>query len=155
MSVDSVLADGRAAAEALMSDVIEIRRGAGASGVDESTGRAVTGSSPVWSGPGKLQSGQALPVTGEVAGRMQTVQRYELHVPVAAVGIQVGDLARVTASTNPLLVGRTYRVAGQPQKTRATAQRLPSAPVIGDPSGARTAVTGVGSHCVPPENTVA
>jgi len=54
-----------------------------------------------------------------------TTQRMTLHVPVGSYEAQVGDLATVTESTDPLLVGRQVRITQQaPYKEHATAYRV-------------------------------
>jgi len=49
----------------------------------------------------------------------------QLHVPVAAVGIEVGDTVTVTASTlDPDLVGRVFNIRSVAHKTFLTARRM-------------------------------
>jgi hypothetical protein len=126
VSVESLVIEGRLEAEALMLDRVEIRRSTGAVAQNEATGRTTAASTLVYVGPCKVQSQDALPQAGEVAGREAVTQRYRLDLPVAVTVVRVGDVATITeAALDAELLGRRFRVAGQHHKSQATARRLP------------------------------
>lgn len=53
------------------------------------------------------------------------VQRYEVDIPVSAVGVRANDQIIVTSSVfDADLTGRSYRVVGLMNKSMATARRL-------------------------------
>ena len=91
--------------------------------VDPVTGEAPT--AVVYEGKGKVTSYEAHESSSLSGARVITTQRMSLHVPVGAFEAQVGDLAMVTASRDPLLVGRQMRITQQaPYKEHATAYRV-------------------------------
>lgn len=106
-----------------MATEVVISRALGDDMVDPVTGERerVT----VYAGKAKLTSYEAHESSSMSGGRVITTQRMSLHVPVGSYEAQVGDLATVTESTDPLLVGRTVRVTQQaPYKEHATAYRV-------------------------------
>jgi len=118
----AVVRGGRVAAERLMTTEVVVSRALGDDLVDPVTGERerVT----VYAGKAKLTSYEAHESSSMSGGRVITTQRMTLHVPVGSYEAQVGDLATVTASTDPLLVGRKVRVTQQaPYKEHATAYR--------------------------------
>lgn len=126
MTAAAAVAAGRRLAESLMSDTCSITRQGGATTIDPATGLPVEGDdTTIYSGKCKVQSADlqvASPVSGD---HVYAVQRFTVHIPVAAVGVKVGDVVEVTASpTDPAQIGRKFRVAGLFRKTFATAQRL-------------------------------
>lgn len=126
MSALSAITQGRQSAEAGMLDDCRITRGGGATTIDPATGLPVEGDdTTVYSGKCKVQSADlqvASPVSGD---HVYAVQRFTVHIPVAADDVEVGDVVEVTASpTDPAQIGRKFRVAGLFRKTLATAQRL-------------------------------
>lgn len=125
MNVDAALEEGRAMAEALMRDACAVTRPDDAKEVtDPHTGEVTFGGAEVYAGKCKIQSGQVQEATPDTAGRVVTVQRYQLHLPIAAGPVAVGDLVRITAAARDgQLVGRTYRITATHHKSMATAQR--------------------------------
>lgn len=118
---------GRAAAVDLMLDTVTITRPTGAPGeIDPETGeREPAPTTTVYSGPGKVQTYEPYESTRESGEHTYTEQRYQLHVPIGAGEVRVGDTAAVISAVNdPGLLNRTYRVAGLLHKSMATAQRL-------------------------------
>lgn len=122
MSLDRLLARGRRQAERLMTTQVVISRAVGEDMVDPVTGERDR--VEVYRGKAKLTSYEAHESASASGQRVITTQRMSLHVPVGAYEAQVGDLAEVTGSTDPLLVGRVVRVTQQaPYKEHATAYR--------------------------------
>ena len=113
---------GRLAAERLMTTEVVITRAGEGDMVDPVTGERER--VEVYSGKAKLTSYEAHESASLSGGRVITTQRMTLHVPVGSYEAQVGDLATVTDSTDPLLVGRQVRITQQaPYKEHATAYR--------------------------------
>ncbi len=120
-----MLVAGRRAAETLMVDACVVERKSGT--VFDETSMAYTDAfTPIYTGPCRVQltaamTGVGTPVAGE---RVQVVQRATVQLPLAVTGVKVDDRVRVTASSDPDLVGNIYRVRSQFAKTHATARRL-------------------------------
>jgi hypothetical protein len=116
---------GRAFAERLMVDTCTITRQTGAT-TDPDTGVITPTFTTVYTGRCKVQQ-SAVPI-GEPRDLGQAsiqVLHLELHLPIAAAGILVDDVATITASTlDPDLVGRRFTVRGTSHKTFLTARRL-------------------------------
>lgn len=124
MTVMSALRSGRRAAERLMTDLVEIRRVVG-SAVDPLTGRDEAELVVVYEGKAKLQSFEGYEASREVIAHSSVVQRMSIHLPVDSYRSSVGDVVRIVHSSDPLLVGREYRVTQEaPFKTHATAYRI-------------------------------
>jgi hypothetical protein len=113
----------RRAAESLMTGTFRVERQSGertAEGYEVATPRVT-----VYEGRGKLQTyeghEQALP-----AGPSTVVQqRMTIHFPVGSFACLPGDLATCTGSTDPLLIGRRFRVTqAYPVKEHATSYRV-------------------------------
>jgi hypothetical protein len=127
MSVLDLLAEGRAAAEAIMLDACTITRVTGEPGpIDPETGlRSPAPTATVYSGKCKVQTYEPHESARASGDHVYTEQRYHLHLPIGAGPIEVDDEALITAaSADSELVGKTYRIAGLHSKTFATAQRL-------------------------------
>lgn len=126
-------------AESLMQDDCVITRPSGTKSIDPSTGLPVSDPpATVYGGTGdhgkdkcKVQS-RAREVSNRGAGvHVYDVQQLDLHIPVAATGVRVDDIAEITASaSDPAQVGRKFKVTGVSRKTFATAQRLPVEEVV-------------------------
>lgn len=121
MSRESVLARGRRAAEAGFVDACTIRR---VTGETASGGVVTTETEDVYAGRCRIQvrsqSGQ-----GETIGEAyQIVARIELQLPISAAALLADDLVTVTSATHdPQLVGKEYRVRDVLAKTHATSRR--------------------------------
>lgn len=127
MSAVAAVLRGRRRAEALMVDECTIRRTTGDPGpLDPETGeREPAESTTVYYGACKVQTYEPHESKPDSAGHVYTVQRYHIHVPIAAGPMAIDDRIEITASKiAPHLVGRTYRVAGLHHKSLTTAQRL-------------------------------
>lgn len=124
MTVMSALRSGRRAAERLMTDVVRITRVVAVQ-VDPMTGEDTSVTATVYEGIGKLQSFEAHEASREVILHSAVVQRMSIHLPVDSYRSSVGDVVRIVHSSDPLLVGREYRVTQEaPFKTHATAYRI-------------------------------
>lgn len=119
MSLESLVARGRTAAEKLMLDACLIQRrtgsGTGPGGVITPTW------STVYTGKCRLkvetETGQASDI-GEAA---VILTRRVLQVPMTAVGLLEGDRATITSSAlDPALVGNVYAVRDVPEGTTLT-----------------------------------
>jgi hypothetical protein len=127
MSVLDLLAEGRAAAEAIMLDACTITRLTGPEGeMDPETGlREPAPTITVYSGKCKVQTYEPHESAKASGGHVFTEQRYHLHLPIGAGPIAVNDTATITeAAADAGLVARSYRIAGLHHKSLATAQRL-------------------------------
>lgn len=113
-------------AEALMVDTCEVTRQDDAQEVtDPVTGEVTSGATEVYTGRCKIQTGEVQEATPTTGGRLVTVQRYQLHLPIGAGPVAVGDLVRLTAATQDAqLAGRVYRIIATHHKSLATAQRI-------------------------------
>jgi hypothetical protein len=124
MSIESALARGRAAAEALQVDTCVIKR---KTGETTGAGGVIT---PAWT---TLYTGQkcrvqsiALADQGTTVGEAyRIVKRPEVQLPIAVTGLLEGDVITITASVlDPDLVGRVYTVRDVLTKSQATARRV-------------------------------
>jgi hypothetical protein len=126
MTRATVLAMGRAAAEAGMIDACVIERST-TSETDRTTGLVVRDWFEVYNGPCRVQ--EVVPFVREANPspdqKILAVARV-LQLPVtSSLDIRVGDVATITASVNdPDLVGVRMIVRGQKAKSEATARRL-------------------------------
>jgi hypothetical protein len=125
VNVTEALARGRARAEALMVDECAVTRPDSAQELtDPHTGEVTFAGADVYVGRCKVQTGQVQEATPDTGGRVVTIQRYQLHLPVAVGPVRVGDLVKITAAVHDAqLVDKTYRVTATHHKSMATAQR--------------------------------
>ncbi|MFG3710131.1 DUF6093 family protein [Micromonospora sp. NPDC047730] len=123
MSVEALLARGRAASERLMVDACVIRRKTGET-TDEQTGVITPVYATLYTGKCRVQqAGGATPAEAGEAYRLML--RLEVQVPMSIVGLEVGDEVELTSSPlDPDLVGRTFFVRDLAHKTHATARRV-------------------------------
>jgi hypothetical protein len=107
-----------------MVDQCIIRRQTGLA-TDLTNGKVTPEYTTVYQGKCKVQTftNRELLQTG---GEHQfIVQRYEVQVPVSAVGVRTNDQVLITASAHdPDLVNRVYRIVGLMNKSMATARRF-------------------------------
>lgn len=125
MTARSVLARGRRAAEALMTDACVIRRRTGLT-VDPDTGAEIPTYTTVYSGRCRVQSRNFSTESPNAAG-LQRVDLYhlEVQVPMSVTGVAVNDEVEITASVHdPDLVGRRMRVQNLFHASHKTARRL-------------------------------
>ena len=129
MDLAPLLARGRAAAEALMTDTGSVRR-PGAPTPNATTG----GVTPPWSdvyassaAPGRLRVQESAGSSAtEVAGTAQTdLAAVIISLPITATGIVPGDqVVIVTAAHDTGLPARVFTVTRVLAKSHATARRL-------------------------------
>lgn len=121
MTVQTALARGRVAAEALMIDACDIVRPTSES---TSGGIVTPTTSAVYSGKCRIQVKQESGGGRTVGEAYLIVQRLELQLPITAAELAEGDLVTMTASAlDPQLVGKTYAVQDVVRKTHLTARR--------------------------------
>jgi len=122
--VSGIVLAGRRLAERLMDDTCIVRHQTGLA-TDPVTGVVSPAYSTVYTGPCKVQTFTNRELLKSGGEHEFIIQRYEVHLPIAAVGVRTNDEATVTASLNdPDLVGRVYRIVGLSNKSQATARRL-------------------------------
>ena len=121
------LPDMRRAAESLMLDRGTMRRATGATTQDPDTGSTVPEFADQFSSKCKIQTRNLQARESEVGGRTATSVRVELHLPITAPAVEVGDVfevTRVDARSDRQLLGRKFRVIAPVGKSFATARRL-------------------------------
>lgn len=125
MSRQTVTLRGRVAAEQGMLDTVQIQHKTGEV-TDPDLGTVTPTYATVYAGKAKVQQG-GVPVgqpkdLGEASVQITHLQ---LHVPVSVTGIQVDDIATVTASTlDADLVGRVFTIRSVAHKSFLTARRM-------------------------------
>lgn len=124
VSLRSAVEAGRALAESLMVDSCLVER-PGDPELDRVTGTLEPIPAVVYVGRCRIQTWQPQESTPETAGHTASVQRYFVHLPVGSYAPEIGDVVLVdTATLDPNLVGRRFRVVALLHKTAATAYRL-------------------------------
>lgn len=123
MTPDEVAAEGRLAAESLMSDTLRITRKSAEPVTDPATGKVTYPSVTIYGGRGRIQStglqGREV-VTG---GADFDISSFTVQVPFD-VDLHGDDEAEVLASRmDARMVGRTFRIDTVPRKTHATMMR--------------------------------
>lgn len=138
MSQESAVRAGRLAAERNMADLGVLTRVSSTMVEDPVTGIPVPDVEVMYPQPGqvgraKVQTYEAYEREVEVGGARPTIQRYRVDIPVGSCQPAVGDVWTVeTATLDPGLVGRKYRVVGLLHKTASTAYRLGVEEVVDD-----------------------
>lgn len=125
MSRDTVLARGRAMAEAGFSDACTIRRRTGEA-TDDLTGDVVPVYVTVYSGKCRIQQSLAMGQRTDSGEMSLIVERRELQLPVAtSAAVRHEDEATIdTCANDPGMVGRVFIVRDEHGKSEATARRL-------------------------------
>jgi len=126
VSRESVLALGRAAAEAGMSDACTITRVTGTS-TDRRTGAPSETTTTIYSGPCRVQELFGFARETSPAPDQTQLARYRiLQLPVVTSGgVRAGDEVVIDSAVNdPDLVGVAMRVRDQSAKSEATARRI-------------------------------
>ncbi|HEX5997500.1 MAG TPA: DUF6093 family protein [Jiangellales bacterium] len=124
MSVESLIARGRAAAEKLMVDSCTVRRRTGET-TDPNSGVITPTYSTVYTGVCRVQ--QASPAARSTdAGEAELLLLSRvLQLPMTATGIRAGDQVTIdTSALDPDLDGRVFVVKGEFAKTHATSRRF-------------------------------
>ncbi|MCX5066908.1 DUF6093 family protein [Micromonospora lupini] len=123
MSVDQLLADGRAFAESLMVDTCSIRRVTGEGSDDD--GNVIKTYEPLYAGKCRIQQHAGQAAQADAGEDFQLMLRLEVQLPMTVVGLDVGDEITVTASVHdPDLPGRVFLIRDLAHKTHATARRV-------------------------------
>lgn len=125
MSRASVLARGRAAAEAGMIDACLVEHKTGHT-TDHLAGQATDTWTTVYSGRCRIQQSIAMGQRTDAGEVSVVVLRLELQLPVVeSENVDRGDRVTVTASVNdPSLVGREFVIRDLHHKSEATARRM-------------------------------
>ena len=124
MSIESLLMDGRIAAEALMVDSCRIER-PGEVVTDPDSGVVSPSHELVYEGRCKVQQTLAQSTDAEAGGAVFTVQGSRLDIPVGAGPVRTGDRVRMLSGVhNPALAGNVYRIVELFEKSWQTAQRV-------------------------------
>jgi hypothetical protein len=121
----------RRSAESMMTDQFTIQRFTGRNVTDPDTGVDVPEMTQVADSKGKVQTSggiasQVVTASGDssnVGGNVPVWSLY-LHFPVTLTGLKEKDVAVCTASDDPDLIGRKFRLVNlQSEKSHATARR--------------------------------
>lgn len=127
MTATSVVARGRAAANALMVDTITFRDNDGTTTFDSDTGEYVTTpGTELYNGPCQIQVTDTVPRDATVGEQQIVIERIIVKIPWDAADVPVDAVGTVSAAgtLSGSVVGRKYRVTGTHDKTYATATRL-------------------------------
>ena len=126
-AVTGALPEMRRQAESLMLDRGVMRRATGDTTQDPDTGSTVPVFADLFTSKAKIQTRNLQAREAEVGGRTSTTVRVELHLPVSAPAVEVGDVwevTRVSSLSDMQLLGRKFRVIAPVGKSFATARRL-------------------------------
>lgn len=124
MSIESVLARGRAAAEARMVDACVIRRTT-AKSTNTTTGVVTPTLATIYTGKCEIQQAEAQGRQENSAEAHLLMLQLQLKVPMTAAALERLDEVEITASAHdPELVGRIFRIRDLHHKSHATARRV-------------------------------
>lgn len=124
MSRASVLARGRAAAEAGMVDTCTVSRVTGET-TDENTGAVTPTRSTLYTGACRVQQRTASSSPAEAGESYALMLALEVQLPMSVTGIKTEDEITITASVHDAdLVGRVFLVRSLAHKSHATARRV-------------------------------
>lgn len=122
--IDAALPGLRAEAESRMGELVTV--GKFAERTDEVTGDPVVAVVlERYAGVGRIRWGSREVTNAEAPSMPATVQEPYLSVPFGTVLLRDNDEVRVDASSDPVLVGRRFRVQGYPVAGQVTAHRYP------------------------------
>jgi len=120
MDIQDVVEEGRVAAEEIMTDTVVVTRRSDVPVTDPETSQVTYPTVTIHDGPGRVQSRDIEGQDFTDAGAPVMVMAFQAQVPVR-VPLQKDDLIEVVASeSDPLMVGRKFRVDSVPRKTHAT-----------------------------------
>lgn len=122
MSAEDVLARGRRAAEALMTDTVRVSRASGRPVTDPVTGVVSVPSVEVYEGIGRVQ-GRATEAKTVDGVQVYILSDLTVQLPVSVEPVVDDEVRVVESLTEPHLVGRTFRVKSAPRKSHATMTR--------------------------------
>lgn len=125
MTVGSILAEGRAAANALMTEVVRI--GQYTDSTDEETGNAVRSLvSVVYEGPGRVKYTANATRNSDSASQLLTTQDIVLSIPTGSPVVDEGNAVEVVSSAvDEGLAGRWFTVDGVAEMGQTTSHRYP------------------------------
>jgi hypothetical protein len=116
---------GRAAAEAGMVDTCTVRRATGVTTTDPVTGKVIDVMQTVYSGKCKFKSGIYATRSVSAGEALWVESQPQLHLPMSATGIRVGDVATIdTSALDPDLPGTVVRIDGPAHSSFSTARRF-------------------------------
>ena len=128
---EQAIAEGRAEAEAIMTDTLRITRKSSAPVTDPVTGVVTFPSVLVYEGRGYIQAASAQGADVNLQSGPVMVQESRVSVP-HDVDLRIGDqVIVVTSPSSALLVGCEFNVSRLLHKTRATAHRAAVEEVTG------------------------
>lgn len=120
MGIEQTLKRGRRRAEAMMTDTVVVSRRSSVPKTDPVTHKVYYPTETIYEGIGRIQSRNVQGRDFMDAGAPVMVMAFQVQVPLH-VGLQENDLIEVTVSgSDPLMVGRVFRVDSVPRKTHAT-----------------------------------
>lgn len=120
MNIYEVVAEGRAAALEIMTDTVVVSRRSSTPVTDPETHKVYYPTEPIYEGSGRLQARDIEGKDFTDAGAAVMVMAFEAQLPVT-VPLRSNDLIEVVASeSDPLMVGRVFRVDSVQRKTHAT-----------------------------------
>lgn len=120
MDIHDVLAEGRAAALGIMTDTVVVSRRSSTPVTDPETHQVTCPTEIIYEGRGRVQSRDIEGQDYTDAGAPVMVMAFQSQLPVT-VPLQKDDLIEVVASeSDPLMVGRVFRVDSVQRKTHAT-----------------------------------
>lgn len=122
--IGGVLGMGRRMAVSRMTDQCRVTR-PGPEVWDEAAGQHVNVPVVVYTGPCRIKQPSTAATDAEAGSQLITVNHVHLHLPVSAVGVQVGDTAEIVASpTRPVQAGRKFRIVESFDGSQTTALRF-------------------------------
>lgn len=120
MGIKQTLKRGRRHAERLMTDTVIVSRRSSVPVTDPETHEVSYPTETIYEGSGRIQSRNTEGKDFTDAGAAVLIVAFQAQVPVS-VPLQQNDLIEVTASeSDPLMVGRVFRVDSVQRKTHAT-----------------------------------
>lgn len=123
MSIESALVRGRVAAAQRMTDTCTTRRQTGTT-YDDTTGATTPTWTAGYAGPCRVRQPSAGGSRATVGEADVILQRPEVHLPMTAALLSPGDEVTLTGSvSDPLSIGRVFRVHAVPVHSQATARR--------------------------------
>ena len=122
VSADELVARGRRAAEALMTDLVLVSRASGRPVTDPVTEVVSTPSVEVYEGIGRVQ-GRATEAKTVDGVQVYVLSDLTVQLPVSVEPVVDDEVRVVESLTEPHLVGRTFRVKSAPRKSHATMTR--------------------------------
>ena len=121
--ISAALPSLRAEAESRMTDAVEV--GLFADGVDEAGDPTRTLVTERYTGIGRIRWASREVSNSSSTGSPASMQEPYLSVPFGTARLFIDDEVVCTASEDPLLVGRTFRVQGAAAAGQVTAYRYP------------------------------